>query len=69
MNTGMLVNFRLLGYGPELLLLHVVIASKITNCLGRDGYYKLFFFLNFNHPCRIGQNIVATCEDGRKTVS
>lgn len=62
------MTFRLLGYGPEILLLHVVIISKIMNCLGRDDFCKLFF-LNFNHPCRIEQNIVATCEDGRKTVS
>lgn len=28
------------------------------------------FFPNFiHHPCRIDQNTVATCEDGRKTVS
>lgn len=68
MNTGILVNFRLLGYGPELLLLHAVIMSKIMNSLGRDDFYKLFF-PNSNHPCRVEQNIVAACEDGRKTVS
>lgn len=43
MNTGMLVNFRLLGYCPELLLLHAVIASKVMNCLGRDVSISYFF--------------------------
>lgn len=68
MNTRVLVNYRLLGYGPELPLLHAVIISKTMNFLGKDDFYKLFF-LNFNNPCRIEQNIVAACEDGRKTVS
>lgn len=38
------MTFRLLGYGPELLLLHAVVISKIMNCLGRDDFCKLFFF-------------------------
>lgn len=42
-------------------------------CLGRDDCYKLFLIIFFPQtlivPCRIGQNIVADGEDGRKTVS
>lgn len=60
------MNFRLLVCGPELLC--AVVISEIMNCVHRDYFCKLFF-PNFNHPCRIDQNTVASCEDGRKTVS
>lgn len=60
------MNFRLLVCGPELLC--AVVVSEIVNCVHRDYFCKLFS-PNFNHPCRIDQNTVASCEDGRKTVS